>query len=363
MTTQNAQKEKRYFLLVAGIVLAILSALAAFNLVINPYGVYRDWKDGAVYPAANTYERIHKTERIKRLKPEAVIIGTSRADIGIDPRPEHFGELTPYNASLPAATIYEQRRMLEFAHRVRPLRSAVIALDFLSFNTGNPGNQHFDEKLLAEDATRPLNSMLRTYGTAVSFNTLLAAIKHLRYQGELHRRSYHLPNGHKKHNKGKWTAKKRGAYRSFELTPNAEMITLDNLKYDYPDRPGVSSFDDYRAMLDFARRENIALYVFINPVHAAYLNMYAQRGIWDDFTAWKSRIAEITKPYDAPLWDFATFNPVTEEPVPAKEDTESQMRWFWDKDHYKDATGDIILRKLFDLPGADEHPEFGEKLL
>lgn len=359
--TQN----KRYLTCFLGTLAGVLLLLAGFNYTIDPYGIYRAWDEGDVFPAANTYARIHKTERIKRIKPEVALFGTSRTDIGMDPDGAFFDGKRVYNAGLPGAPIYEQRRMLEFTHRVHPLETAVLGLDFLSFNAARSGNRHFEERLVSEAATRPVTSFFNTYNTVVSFNTLLVSIKHLRYMDELEKRSYNEANGHKMHKLAEWRAQEFGEWRNFESDRigRIEDNRLAHLSYAYSDKPGDTTFRHFRAMLDFAHREGIDLYLYFSPIHKSYLDAYKEAGMWDAFEDWKKRITDMARGYGYPLWDFATYNPVTTEPIPPKGDTTTRMRWFWDNDHYKEEAGDIILRKLFDLPGADEHPEFGEKLL
>lgn len=352
---------RKYLVFTLALMLAALGGMAAFNFIVDPYGIYRDWDAGDVYPAADTYERIHKTERIKRVKPDALVLGTSRANIGVNPRQEFFPGLAPYNAAVSAATIYEQRKMLEFAHKVRPLKKVIMALDFMVFNTMRLENRHFEEQRVAEDALSPVNAFINTYGTAVSFSTLLTAIKSLRYAKTIERRSHPEANGHKKHNEGAWRARKFGVHSIFMLSPNAEIAGRE-FSYHYSSRPGDDSFQHYRAMLDFCRRNGIEAVVYIGPLHKTHLDMYKDNGVWETMLDWKKRIAAITRDYPFPLWDFSTYNSLTNEPLPPLDDKVTQMRWFWDTDHYKEEAGDIILQKVLGLKGRDFYPDFGKKM-
>lgn len=355
------EQSKKYLLLTLGVILTLSSALAAFNYTIDPYGIYRAWGPNDVYPAADTYERIHKTERIKRVKPDVLILGTSRANIGVNPRQAFFPGLTPYNGAVSAATIYEQRKMLEMAHKSHPLKKVIMALDFMVFNTARLENRHFEEKRVADDALSPVNSFIHTYGTIVSFSTILVSLKHLRYKKTVFRRSHPEANGHKKHNEGAWRAKKFGVHSIFMLSPNAE-IAGNSFSYKYSDKPEDDSFQHFRAMLDFCLKSGIEAYIYIGPLHKTHLQMYKDNNMWETMQDWKKMIAEIAAPYPYPLWDFSTYNSLTTEPLPPVEDKETQMKWFWDTDHYKEETGDIILQKILGLKGKDYYPDFGKKI-
>lgn len=360
--SKTETRSKRYLVSTLGLMLALTAVLALTNFAVDPYGIYREWEEGDVFPASGTYERLHKTERIKRVKPDVLILGTSRANIGIDPDEEFFPGLTPYNAGASAATIREHRLMLEYAYRVRPLKKVVLSLDLLSFNTKRPDNRHFKEHRVAPGALSPQNSFFNTYGTIFSFDTLTVVAKHLRYVESIHRQSYPEANGHKQNDKAAWIAKKRGVHSFFRLSPNSHMYP-ENFSYAYSDTPGDTTFQDFRAILEFCAEKNIELYIYIGPMHKIHLDMFVDHGMQDIRENWKKKLVEIARPFGVPLWDFSTYHDIAMEPLPPEDDTETQMRWFWDTDHYKTEAGDIVMRKILGLPGADAYPGFGEKLL
>jgi hypothetical protein len=56
-------------------------------------------------------------------------------------------------------------------------------------------------------------------------------------------------------------------------------------------------------------------------------------------------------------------NSITLEPVPPEEDKKGRMKWFWNGGHYKTEAGDVMLKKVLGLKGAEEYPDFGRRLL
>jgi hypothetical protein len=72
---------------------------------------------------------------VQRIKPAAVALGSSRVEVGLDPRHAGWADGNAFNFGLPSATSYEM--MLGFLHAQavgRPLRQAVAGLDFFGFN-------------------------------------------------------------------------------------------------------------------------------------------------------------------------------------------------------------------------------------
>ena len=71
-------------LLVSGAII-----VCAFVLIVDPYGVYgivRRDHFNAVKPGLSRYQSQIKQEHALRLRPQFIILGNSRAEIGFDPR-------------------------------------------------------------------------------------------------------------------------------------------------------------------------------------------------------------------------------------------------------------------------------------
>lgn len=364
---------RRYSRFLVIFVICFVMLIAAFNFIVNPMGLFNPptiagFND--VHPAGQSFSRLQKIEAIKRLKPDMIITGTSRADSGMNVRSEllHDKTLVPYNAGLSAATVREQRAMLEFAHRVQPLKVAVITLDYFAFNGRKADNKQFEPKRLSPEALHPVTSFFDTYGTIVALDTTVASIKHLRYIKKPERYSFTKDNGHKESRDVDFDIARHGAASRFIKDPAAIETSIDNYSFSYGDASGQDTFGQYRAMLEFARTEGIEVYLLISPLHISLLDKEQQ----DPQTAarvreWKSRLHEINaevaqenggKPY--PLWDFAYPNSLTREAVPAEGNLTSRMQWFADGGHYRAALGDVVLRKV--LQGSPEHPDFGRRL-
>jgi len=358
-----------YLKTIFGVTGFFVLTIAGVNFMANPLGMYnppliKGFND--VYPAGAVYSRLEKSEAVKRLKPDVIITGSSRADIGLDPRPEYFPGMTAYDFGLPASSINEQRKTLELAEAVHPLKEVIITLDSFCFDGRKLENKQFDPVRMSPEAvSSPVRSFYETYNTLVSLDMMIASIKNMRYIRHLDRNSYSEPNGHKIVNDIIYNISINGAGSLFEH-PVVTGTTVDNLDASYSDVPGDTTYKHLQAMLDLARQHNIKVILLISPTHFDDYKKTPQQAVEQE---WKKHIVEVVrsngarygeKPY--PLWDFDYPNSLTTEPIPAAGDKKTPVKWFWDGGHYKTALGDIIFSKILDLKGNDKYPDFGKKL-
>lgn len=352
-----------YLRIVFGLAGVLVAAVTAFNYMANPIGLYnppliKGFNDA--HPAAVNYARLEKIEAVKRLRPDVIITGSSRADIGLDPTAEYFPGRRVYNFGLSASSINEQKQVLAFAQAVHPLKEAIITLDYFCFNARRLENKAFEPARLSPAALTPWRSFTDTYGTIASLDTLAASIKNIRYLRQLDRRAYAEPNGHKVSNDVFYDIKIHGMAKMFAHPPAAQETSVDDFSTDYAD--GTSTYKHLEEMLDFARAHNIKVTLLISPVHFRDMHDVDAKE-----TAWKKKVEDIIRangrkhaaaPY--PLWDFAYPNSLTTEPIP--QDKTGRMKWFLDGGHYTTEMGYIVLQKILGLPQARKYPGFGRKV-
>jgi hypothetical protein len=163
---------RRFALALGGFVALPPILLAAFVLVVDPYYVFGSPSLPGINVVRPFYE-LHviaaKPYQVQRIKPAAVSLGSSRVEVGLDPRHPGWADRNVFNFGLPSATSYEV--MLAFLHAQavgQPLKQAVVGLDFFGFNiflarnqeewearfTGN-GSRAFADFLATELASRP----------------------------------------------------------------------------------------------------------------------------------------------------------------------------------------------------------------
>ena len=133
---------------------------------------------------------------------------------------------------------------------------------------------------------------------------------------------------------------------------------------------GMTMFDPFRFMLRQAYAEGTDLRLFVTPLHAVNRTLLRALGIGERYEFWLKELVRINDEEAAragkqplPLWDFSDANTITREPIPAFTDP-TPMRRYWEHSHYRKATGDLILDRIFGYSDPDRPlpTDFGVRL-
>lgn len=141
---------RRFAFAVLAFLLVPPAAFAGFIIAIDPYFVWGSpsWPGiNVVRPAYEPEVVIAKPYQVARLRPSAVSLGSSRVEVGIDPRHKGWMPGTVFNFALPSSNSYAV--MLAFLHAQKygaPLKQAVVGLDFFAFNVNFPLASTFQEQ-------------------------------------------------------------------------------------------------------------------------------------------------------------------------------------------------------------------------
>ncbi|HEY9035993.1 MAG TPA: hypothetical protein VIM96_04700 [Pseudomonadales bacterium] len=377
-----AIKAKWYVRGLLGGLLLTLLATVTFNWVIDPFQVfgYDGWV-GVNQAKSDKNKRFSKAYILGRGDFNAVILGTSRA-LRLNPQHPGFKDYRTYNAALDGGTIYESLRYLQHAQGVHPLRMAVVGLDYFSFSSPTRYQSGFDERRLMLDADGnyvPLQKRLEDYGNA------LLSLDALQNSWRTFRRSRAFSESDKirgldalgfgEANQG--TLMKLGGHRQAALIIEKYCISKHGLwlgvGYDlYLNKDYgflARSMKDFDAMLRFAHKHRIDLKLYISPIHTRTQVAMRYVGVEPAWELWKRMLIATNeavalelgeRPFD--LWDFASVNAFTTEPIPR--DPAGVMQWYEETSHFRAALGDQILNVLLNQPQADEllNQEFGAML-
>ena len=137
-------------------------ALAAFVIAVDPYYVFGspNWRGfNDVRPYYEPHVLVAKPYQVRRQQPSAVALGSSRVEVGIDPRHGGWTDTNVFNFALPSSNSYAV--MLAFLHAQKvgaPLKQAVVGLDFFAYNINFPlasdlSEQRFADGIAGEFAT------------------------------------------------------------------------------------------------------------------------------------------------------------------------------------------------------------------
>ena len=97
---------KRYTLALLVLLLLLLASAGAFNRIVDPFWYFRDVEVRGFNldkPRFPRNERLVKSALVRKLRPEAVILGSSYAEVGLPATHAGFtggGRLKPYNLSV-----------------------------------------------------------------------------------------------------------------------------------------------------------------------------------------------------------------------------------------------------------------------
>jgi len=354
--------------------LSCVTAVLAFNLVVDPFGLQIIRSPFTFYkPDIVSYDRPFKSFAVLRLKPRTVILGTSRTALGVDPAYAGFGaENAPvFNLALNGMTLAETRDALECAADAGA-RRAIIGLDFYNFNI-------YHELAPSPEVFRCVHRRVEGLPDYLSLDALEASAKAAAKTLTFLVRGGRLPdaplfangleNGPARFNS---LIARVGQHELFRMSERDYLAQgyrfYPAWTFSFRDPAGHSTFDIFKQALQTARRRHMHVDLFLSPSHARDFETIRVAGLWNDFENWKRQVVEIVMednsrhPSDTPttLWDFSDYNSLSTENLPAEGDVSTQMHWYWESAHFKTALGDLVLSRILgSTAGAAVPPDFG----
>ncbi len=102
----------------------------------------------------------------------------------------------------------------------------------------------------------------------------------------------------------------------------------------------------------------------INPIHARHTYVYAAAGLWSAYEQWKRDLTDAVAraPRSVALWDFSGVSECTSEPMPARGDAATKMRWYRESGHFRPRLGEIVLDRVYGEARTDPCPGLGRPL-
>jgi hypothetical protein len=302
--------------------------------------------------------KMHKAYRVARIKPEAVILGTSRSAFGIDPEHEAWGsEKSVYNLALAGAGPYVTERFLEHAQSVNPLKKVVYGLDFFTFNVKRPITPDYNGDFLLVDDEGKSNQLFLLKiisASLLSIDALSASTSTVTSTGK----KPIMINGNGMFIGETWKNHLHDAFVNMEeLYLKYVYFSGKKREYAFADADsGKSSLEEFRKLVIFCRDNGIDAYYFISPPHAQQLEVIRALELWPLFEQWKREISSILEQegISNPLWDFSGYNSVTMDDISQPGD-----HYYRDSTHYNSTAGDLILSRIFRFRDQEVPDDFG----
>lgn len=269
-------QEKTFNLYFVGIFIAAIVGMTAFNYTVNAFGVF-PMKTIAGYNDVRFVEnaRIYKTFLVKQRHIDGLLLGSSRIEESMRPLPAAWPKLNTYNMAMPGASIHEMLRNLQHANAITPLRQVMIGLDFFMFSAYMEPVSDFSENYFAVDESGKRKSdlyVLRTYANILLSADALEKSKNTIQDSKKHITPSHEDNGMTSIAAHLAAVKDNAAlykvFDSFEKTyfrKNGFWLNGPNATFTTVGKDGHSTYDDYRALLDYIYRNRITTSIIIPP--------------------------------------------------------------------------------------------------
>ena len=331
------------------------------NIMIDPKGYFFLFNQKSLnsFKPFSNGNRVQKSLLLKNGNFDALIAGTSRAEMGIDPKHPKLNKYKTFNVGLIASNIFETHKVLQFAQKHQDIKLLIWGIDLFSFNANVDTQQDYNLSLFADE-----DNIYRIYlGYLLSFKTLKTSFKTFKLNFSRNTvMSYIRADGFRA-----TSAKHKVPVRHiFRRTIRSDFIDNDSTYSGF-------SYDDLRLFLmretlDRYSKKETQIVLFISPVHAWQLELIDQLGLFDHYERMKRDLVKMVVLFNAEhksatqikLWDFGTYHPVSTEKIPPEDDSETQLNWFWESSHYKKELGDRILSLILEEPAKTRTtPEFG----
>lgn len=316
------------------LVLGVMGVVVAINITIDAAGVWGTptWRGfNARKAQLYLYERMAKAQAVMRLAPRAIILGTSRARYGIDPR--DFEALTgkpAYSLAMGNTHIVEQAAYFRHALFNQPKLSDVfLALDFQEFVAYDPqllAQQGYDERRLLRSHLPAEDYVAHTLtwtGLVDSYETLVAN----RRAPDL---AYYGPQGQDLNLPWHANLDQTGPVPAFNwYIQFVQSAHGPSYSYDPATMRALAE------IVETCRARGIRLEVATAPVHAVEAEFLWATDGGADLEHWERDLARLT-----PFYDFAGFGPLTTKPI-------GPDVGYLEPAHYKKPIGRAMLARVY----------------
>jgi hypothetical protein len=316
-----------------------LLAVGAFNIFVDPYGIYNSPTVSGFNqskPEKWKHQRLYKALDITRIKPATIFLGSSRTNLGLNPAYSALdGKQPAYNLGLNGANTYETLRYLQHAIKnQKDLKLVILGLDFIMFNTELGNQAGFEENRLEKQSITSQDFINTTF----SLDTLSLSQETIQANKNKTRQDIYYPNGFMKLQRSE---------KDKNLTEFKKSIGVYfNVHSNY--QLSQQYLEDLKEIVELCKQNNITLVAFISPAHVTQTEAIYAAGQWNLLEQWMREVVKIL-----PVWNFSDYNSITTEPV------SEIMKNYIDSSHYKEHIGNLVLDRILSKQDTQIPKDFG----
>jgi hypothetical protein len=333
---------KRYTLLLLCLAGCGLALTGAVNRIVDPFWYFRDIEiDGlnAVKTKFRWYERHVKPAIVLREQPDALVFGSSYAEVGFDPRNPAFtagGTLRGFNFAIAGALWRDTYCYVQYALERTRVKRIVLG--------AHPGAlpAHDCEAALAEMRGPGLGELLLS---ATALRASISTVLEQRQDPASHTREglYFYARGAgetERHFRDGLRVRLNGSPRCRLNRSEREAPGLVA-----PTGAQPTDLSGLVRIIRAAQQRGIELRVVFYPAHVYALEVGVQcgdlSGVWEALRQTAALLETDASGAKIDVWEFFGYNEVTGERV------SNGMRYWQDPEHFNHELGDLILDQMF----------------
>lgn len=336
--------------LLFGIAGAALAGVFASNAIVDPF-------DAMLFvsiPRLNQNKyveatRLNKSIAVSMGRYQGVILGSSRAQVGLDPLHPAFGGRRIYNLGVSAPGINEIYASFSYARARNRLEIVVAALDFFMLTdkrTALGGKAFYNPR--REGAPAWINLTLTWEALSRSIDTVLGNARGV--PPAIIRGFVPLTDPTVERSLlGR--SRQQGTLPLFRDVLRRDFFGAGRLYTTFAYDRGKLRL--VRKMIERCRDSGVRLEILISPVHGLEIEAIRAAGLWPTFELWKRDLASLAGD-GVRIFDFSGYEGPVAEPL-AEPGTE--MSGYYEPTHYSPALGNRVIERLFadqaeSAPGA-----------
>jgi hypothetical protein len=369
---------RRYTGIFLGLVFGLYAAVGTFNFVVDPFGLFPGPEiEGfnAIKADVDKHVRMVKAYKVRKRRPAGVIVGSSRALLGVPTdHPAWPEDARPvYNLSLYGGYLYEAMRYFQHALALGTVRHALLSVDLWMFDRDWVTRPGFDEDRFLVDPDGNPNDPdeLEPLRTLFSWDAMRSSLRTIGRQDRDDILVQQAAGGSAWRSDTAWL-RTRGSHRA-QFGVMEHMFGTQAWQPEQDRRWDITDPDDptsplrmFRRMVRDAHAHDVDMRIVISPSHARIWEVVRAAGMWQTWEDWKRALLQITLeeaeragklPY--PFWDFSGYNAITTEAVPRDQ---SPMRWYTDGSHFRPEVGGLMLERVYGPPSTEVPLDFGVEL-